>query len=158
MHPVIRKVCFLALFAAGCLTAGNSPYNKLDDQPPTVISIDPPIGGDAGTPIVRGGQIISITFSEQMNVDTLRPGIVIRNRDRQELPLSIQLESEPTPVSYRADSDAGPINIPMTVQLTSALPSGFDRGSYQLILRTLLIDRAGNSLESEFLGSFQVQF
>ena len=153
---MIRKLCFGALFVTGCLSAGSSQYGRLDDQPPTIVAIDPPMGGDAGVPQINGGQIISISFSEQMNVDTLRPGIVIRNKDRRELPLSILLESDPTPVSYTALADAGPRNIPMTVQITSATGS-FDRGAYQLILRTLLIDRAGNSLESEFLGAFIVK-
>ena len=145
------------LLLAGCLGIGSPLYPKLDDQPPRVLGIDPPMGGDAGVPVLAGGQVISITFSEQMNVDSLRPGIVIRNRERKELPLSLQLESEPTPVSYAADDDGGLRSLPMTVQIASA-GGGFDLGSYQLILRTLLIDRAGNSLESEFLGTFVVQF
>jgi hypothetical protein len=147
----------MVLFATGCLSPGRSPYDRLDDQAPTIVSIDPAMGGDAGVPTIRGGQIITITFDEQMNVDSLRPGIVVRNKDRRELPLSILLESEPTPISYMAGLDAGPNNIPMAVQVSSA-EGGFERGSYQLILRTLLIDRAGNSISSEFLGAFIVGF
>ncbi len=144
------------LLIAGCLSAGKSPYGKLDDQPPTVVSIQPPMGADAGMPPhINGGSFISITFSEQLDVESIRPGIVLRDKNRKELPLSIQLAADPTPVSYTATEDGGAQNIPMTVEITSAV-GPLDRGSYQLILRTLLIDRAGNSLESEFLGAFFV--
>lgn len=155
---MIRLLTAAALvLLAGCLSVGGPLFTKLDDQPPTVLAVAPPMGGDAGVPQVLGGQIISVTFSEQLNVDSLRPGIVVRNRALEELPLTLQLESEPSPVSYVAGEDGGPRNLPMTVQILSA-EGGYAPGPYQLILRTLLIDRAGNPLETEFVGEFVVHF
>ena len=72
-----RRIVLLALFATGCLSTGKAPYGKLDDQPPTVVSIVPAMGGDAGVPTINGGSFISITFSEQLDVDSIRPGIVV---------------------------------------------------------------------------------
>lgn len=138
---------------AGCLNPGESPYVKQDYQSPVVTSIVPAMGGDAGVPILTPSQFIVITFSEAMDLDSLRPGIVIRNKDRKEQALTIQVEPDQVrPVTSR-DND-----IPFSVNISAAEMSGFSTGGYQLILRTLLIDQQGNSLNSEFLGAFYVQF
>ncbi|GEM_PF-3357959 len=146
-------VAGLWLSLAGCLSPGAPLYGKLDEKSPRMTQIVPPIGGDAGLQSVAPKQFIVITFSEQMELDSLRAGIVVRNRDRREMPLTIQVEpSQIRPVTAQ-DPDGE-----FSVQISSAEPSGFVVGPYQLILRTLLIDQQGNGLDGEFLGAFYVQF
>jgi hypothetical protein len=139
--------------ATGCLSPGESPYIKQDYQSPVVLSIVPAMGGDAGVPILSPSQFIVITFSESMDLGSLRPGIVIRNKDRKEQPLNIQVEPDQVRRVTAVDTDS-----PFSVNISAAEASGFTTGGYQLILRTLLIDQQGNSLNSEFLGAFYVQF
>ncbi len=145
----------LALSLTGCLSPGETPYVKVDFSSPTLVSIAPAMGGDAGVPILSPAQFIVITFSEPMDLDSLRPGIVIRNKDRREQPLTIQVDpSQIRPVG----SGLMDMEPEFSVNISSAETSGFATGGYQLILRTLLIDQQGNSLNSEFLGAFYVQF
>ncbi len=140
------------LFLTGCLSAGESLYPKLDSLPPTLVEIVPSMGGDAGVPSLTPSQVIVLTFSEPMDLDSLRPGIVVRNKDRKEQPLTIRVAADQVrPITAR-DPD-----LPFSVQVSSADLSGFAVGSYQLILRTLLIDQQGNGLDGEFLGAFNVQ-
>ena len=141
---------FLALLA-GCLSPGGQQYELLDGTAPTIVSIVPPMGGDAGTPVVGPGQIIEVRFSEAMDLASLRPGIAIRNKERREQALTIQTEVADVKLTA-ADRD-----VAMTVRISSADPSGFATGGYQLFLRTLLIDQQGNGLGTEFLGGFFVQ-
>ena len=142
-----------ALLLTGCLSAGDSLYGKLDATPPRIASIIPPIGGDAGTQLLSPSQFILLTFSEPMDLDSLRAGIVIRNKDRKEQPLTIQVEVDQLRPITSKDPD-----IEFKVQISAADPGGFASGSYQLILRTLLIDQQGNGLDGEFLGAFFVGF
>lgn len=143
----------LLVLIAACNSPGESPYIKADFASPTIVTIVPKMGADAGVPILTPSQFITLTFSETMDLDSLRPGIVIRNKDRKEQPLTIQVD----PDQLRPVSAPDP-DVEFSVQISSAEPSGFATGGYQLILRTLLIDQQGNSLNGEFLGAFYVQF
>lgn len=149
----MKRAVFAALLLTGCLSPGQSLYEKLDSTSPKVVSISPPIGGDAGTVTLAPSQFVLITFSEPMDIDSLRAGIVVRNRDRKEQPLTIQVD----PSQIRPIQASDP-ETEFQVQISSADPSGFVSGPYQLILRTLLIDQQGNGLDGEFLGAFFVQF
>lgn len=145
--------------AAGCNSPGESLYGKLDAQPPRIVEIAPPMGGDAGVPSVTPSQFIVLTFSESMDLDSLRAGIVIRNKDRKEQPLTIQVDPDQIrPDNLGARDDGGTLDQPFKVQISAADPGGFATGAYQLILRTLLIDKRGNGLDGEFLAAFYVQF
>lgn len=148
-----RGLLLAPLLLAGCLSPGSPLYGKLDETSPHLAQIVPRIGGDAGLQSVAPKQFIVITFSEPMDLDSLRAGIVVRNRDRKEMPLTIQVEPSQLQPITAADPD-----IEFSVQISSAEPSGFVVGPYQLILRTLLIDQQGNGLDGEFLGAFYVQF
>jgi hypothetical protein len=148
-----RALPLLLAVLSGCLSPGDSLYGKLDFISPTVASISPPMGSDAGVVFVSPSQFIVLTFSEPMDIDSLRPGIVIRNKDRKEQPLTITVDPDQIRPITPSDPD-----VEFKVQISSADPAGFATGSYQLILRTLLVDQQGNSLNSEFLGAFYVQF
>ncbi len=150
---MIRVLPIAGLLLTGCLSAGEPLYGKLDATPPKIAAISPPMGGDAGVVFLTPSQFIVLTFSESMDLDSLRPGIVIRNKDRKEQPLTIQVDPDQIRPLTAKDMDAE-----FKVQISSADPSGFATGPYQLILRTLLIDQQGNGLDGEFLGAFYVQF
>ena len=147
------KLSIALLVLTGCLSIGEPLYGKLDPTAPKIAAISPPMGGDAGVPILTPNQFIVLTFSEPMDLDSLRPGIVIRNKDRKEQPLTIQVDVDQLRPITAKDPD-----VEFKVQISSAEMSGFATGGYQLILRTLLIDQQGNSLDGEFLGAFYVQF
>ncbi len=149
----MKAALALLLVITGCVSPGESLYEKLDAKAPKIAEISPPMGGDAGVPSLTPSQFIVLTFSETMDLDSLRPGIVIRNKDRKEQPLTIQVD-----VDQLLPVNAQDLDVPFKVQISSAEPSGFTTGAYQLILRTLLIDQQGNGLDGEFLGAFNVQF
>jgi hypothetical protein len=147
------------LMLTGCLSVGEPLYGKLDSTPPRIASIVPPMGGDAGVVFIAPSQFIVLTFSEPMDLDSLRAGIVVRNKDRLEQPLTIQVAPDQIrPLTVKAGEDGGQTEIDFSVQIGAADPAGFPTGAYQLILRTLLIDQRGNGLDGEFLGAFYVQF
>ena len=150
MRPLL---CAALVMLAGCLSVGEPLYGKLDPVHPTLLSSVPALGADAGTPTLTPSQFIVLTFSEPMDLDSLRPGIVIRNKDRREQPLTISVEVDQLQPIRASDPD-----IPFSVQISAADPAGFPVGAYQLILRTLLIDQQGNGLNSEVLAPFFVQF
>jgi hypothetical protein len=148
----VNKLALLLLLgAAGCLQPGAGPYGKLDETAPTLRRINPAMGGDAGVVRLLPQQFIELTFSEQMDLDSLRPGIVVRNTARREQLIEVSVE----PTTYAPDTPAD-LDVEMTVRVVSAQPDGFASGGYQLILRTLLLDRQGNPFEREFLGAFTV--
>lgn len=142
-----RAALLLVVAASACLEPGGALYDRADTTQPTVLFelMKPRIlGGDAGVPIVQAGQTIELPFSEQMDQDSLRPGIVIRiNPERNEIPLLIQA---PPP-------GAGTY----TVRIASA-EGTYISGVYTMQLRTLLIDSAGNSIPdgAELTGFFRV--
>ncbi|MBS1148617.1 MAG: hypothetical protein H6Q89_315 [Myxococcaceae bacterium] len=148
-----RALPLAMVVLTGCLSAGDPLYGKLDSTPPRIAAISPPMGGDAGVVYLTPSQFIVLTFSEPMELDSLRAGIVVRNRDRKEQPLTIQVDPDQLRPITAKDPD-----VEFKVQISSAEPSGFATGAYQLILRTLLIDQQGNGLDGEFLGAFYVQF
>ncbi len=142
----LRALAAAAALAAiaGCLSPGSPYYPVMDDKPPTVVSIDPPMGdtagGDGGVPTLTVGQIITITFSEPMDLDSIRPGIAIRDAGREEIPLLIAIDP-----SQRKGPTAADLDVDWPVHVTAA--NGFVPGVYQLILRPLLIDQQGNALQ-----------
>jgi hypothetical protein len=137
---------------------------EMDTKPPVVNSIVPAMGdqygGDGGIPTLTPGAIITITFSESMDVNSLRPGIAIRDANRVEQPLNIYVAPQ-----YLMTTNAQDLDFDFPVQVSS--PSGFTPGVYQLILRQLLIDQQGNMLTPAdpdggvpgiaFSATFQVQ-
>jgi hypothetical protein len=144
--PVKRPTALLLL--AACLEPGASLYDRADTTPPRVLFelSDPRIlGGDAGVPNVAPAQVIKLVFSEPMDPESLRPGIVVRiNPERNEIPLIIQ-----------APPTAG-----ATYEVRILPAEGTYRdATYTMQLRTLLIDVAGNPIADgpELTGFFRVQ-
>lgn len=141
------KRAVLALVAgSACLEPGVSLYPRADTEPPGVLyelMVPRILGPDAGTFYIAAGSTITLPFTEPMDPDSLRPGIVIRDAYMlNEIPLLIQ--APVTPAS------------PYFVRLSSA-ETTFKSGTYQMLLRTLLIDAAGNPLPDQLFGYFRVQ-
>ncbi|MFT3836531.1 MAG: Ig-like domain-containing protein [Myxococcaceae bacterium] len=140
------KRALLLLAFCGCLSTDKPTYQQMDTKRPKVSSISPGMGdqygGDGGIPTLTPGEIITITFSEPMDLESLRPGIAIRDINRVEQPLNIYVAPSvlATLGINQMDSDYS-----FPVQVSS--PSGLTPGSFQLILRELLIDQQGNTLE-----------
>ena len=90
----LLTACALLSFA-GCLDPGDPVLAVRDTDPPEVQSTDPA----ANAQIASDGSL-EITFSEYMDVRTLRPGIAVFY-GRDEVPLSITVPA-PTEESKRS--------------------------------------------------------
>ena len=143
----LRRAAILFVAGSACLEPGGALYEKADTTPPQVLfSLMKPqiLGPDAGVPLVQAGQTIELPFDEEMDPDSLRPGIVVRiNPERNEIPLTI-LAPPPGPGTY-------------IVRISSAEGS-FASAVYTMQLRSLLIDAAGNPITEgpELTGFFRV--
>ena len=143
----VRRRALVLLGLSSCLDPGGSLYDRADTDPPRVLfeNMKPRIlGGDAGVPTVAAGGTLELSFSEPMDPDSLRPGIVIRiNPARNEIPLLLQ--APPT------------VTGEYVVRISSA-EGTFVSGVYTMQLRTLLIDVAGNPIADgpELTGFFRV--
>lgn len=135
--------------ASGCLLPGEPSYARRDSTPPRVREVQPNVlAPDGGTPSVAANQVFAVIFTEQMDINSLRPGIAVLSAGtHEEQPLSL---TTPEPVVDEVDTD-----VPQTVQVAAA-SGAFLRGGYTLVLRTLLLDAQGNALESEHTGAFTV--
>lgn len=143
----MKRAALILLALSACLEPGVSLYDRADTvQPKVLFDLMKPriLGPDAGVPLVQAGQTIELVFSEEMDPDSLRPGIVVRiNPERNEIPLLIQAPPPGKGV--------------YTVRIASA-ENTFISGVYTMQLRTLLIDVAGNSIPEgpELTGFFRV--
>ncbi|MFY1826421.1 Ig-like domain-containing protein [Myxococcus fulvus] len=124
---------------SGCLEPGEAIYLPRDTVPPRVVSTAP--GG--GETLPRGGSL-RVTFSEAMDLRSLRPGFAVFS-GRDELPLV--LTAPPVP---ELDEDVERGDVPYTVE--AAFAEGVvltPNTQYTLVLRTVLTDYEGNPLSSE---------
>ncbi|MCP3103439.1 Ig-like domain-containing protein [Myxococcus sp. K15C18031901] len=124
---------------SGCLEPGDALYPARDTDPPDVVSTDP---GANGTLSVTG--TLRITFSEAMDVRTLRAGIAVFS-GRDEVPLTIT--APPVP---EVDEHVERGDVPYTVEAVPAEGSAFlPNSQYTLVLRDALTDYEGNPLAAE---------
>lgn len=142
MKRALLLACMLA--APACLDPGQPVYFLADITPPELL---PPENGttplfipDAGLRTVQAAAAIQLSFSEPLDVNSLRAGIVIR-KSGEELPLLIQA----SPQDFT----------PFTVRVASG-ENTFASGVHSMTLRTLLIDLAGNPIAEERTGFFIV--
>lgn len=135
MRRLLTACAFLSL--AGCLDPGDPVLGVRDTNPPKVVS---PVPGEA-VQIASNGTL-EITFSEFMDVRTLRPGITVL-ASSGEVPLTITV---PAPTEGD-DIEHG--DIPYTVKATATSGAFSPNASYTLVLRTILSDYEGNPLPEE---------
>ncbi|MBL8951001.1 MAG: Ig-like domain-containing protein [Myxococcaceae bacterium] len=143
----MKRLALALVALSACLEPGVSLYERADTEPPTLLfdMMNPRIlGPDAGALYIEGGSTITLPFSEPMDPDSLRPGIVVRDAYQlNEIPLRIEAPPVGTAGIY-------------TVRVSSAEMT-FASGTYSIQLRTLLIDAAGNPMVDQLSGFFRVQ-
>jgi len=137
MRRLLTACAVLSL--AGCLSPEDSVLDVRDTDPPEVQSTDPIANGE----IASDGSL-EVTFSEFMDVRTLRPGIAVFSAGREELPLTITV---PAPLEGEEDSERG--DVPYAVTVNAASGAFTANSSYTLVLRTILTDYEGNALTEE---------
>lgn len=137
MRRLLTACALLSL--TGCLDPGDPLLGVRDTTAPTVQSTDPAANGEIST-----DGTLNITFSEYMDVRTLRPGIaVFLGRDPNEVPLSITV---PAPTDGDEDVERG--DIPYTIMVKASQPFTAN-SSYLLVVRTSTTDYEGNPLANE---------
>lgn len=142
MRRLLTACALLSL--AGCLDPGDPVLAVRDTDPPEVQSTDPA----ANAQIASDGSL-EITFSEYMDVRTLRPGVAVFY-GRDEVPLTI---SVPAPTEGDEDVERGDIPYAVTVKATSGAFT--PNASFTLVLRTILSDYEGNTLTEEVRVPFR---
>jgi hypothetical protein len=115
-----------------------------DTTPPQVVSTDPVANGT-----IASDGTLNITFSEFMDVRTLRPGIAVFS-GREELPLHITV---PAPTEPDEDVERG--DIPYTVMVNAESGTFTANSLFTLVLRTSLTDYEGNPLVEEVRVPFR---
>jgi hypothetical protein len=130
------------LGSAACLSLGSSPLAPVDETAPSLVRLRPELRdpGDAGVLDIPVAGQIEIVFSEELDPDSLRAGISVRNKGL-EVPLNIV-----APAATKNPSDA---DREMTVTVSAAGNTGFPLGVSRLVLKTLLIDQQGNPIVLE---------
>jgi hypothetical protein len=136
MRHLLTACAFLGL--TGCLEVGDPLLAVRDTTPPTVQSTDP---GANGTIAADG--TLNITFSEFMDVRTLRPGIAVF-AGRDEVPLRVTV-----PPSNGIDENVERGDSPYTVMVNAESGSFTANSLFTLVLRTSLTDYEGNELIEE---------
>lgn len=132
------------LMLGGCLVPGDPLLAIRDIEPPRIESTAP----EANEMIAPDGTL-EITFSEFMDVRTLRPGIAVFS-GRDEVPLRILV---PAPAEGDEDTERG--DIPYTVTVNAEAGAFTANASYTLVLRTVLTDYEGNALLEEVRVPFR---
>ena len=136
MRRLLTACALLSL--TGCLDPGDPLLGVRDAKPPEVESTDP-----AANEQIASDGTLNITFSEYMDVRTLRPGIAVF-AGRDEVPLHITV---PAPSDGDEDVERG--DIPYTVMVNAEAGSFTANSTYTLVLRTILTDYEGNALTEE---------
>ncbi len=155
MRPAL-VICAAAAMLSGCLSPGDPIYPPVDRVQPKIVSVRPDLSG--GMAVLKATQLIEITFSEPMDISSLRPGLAVRNSKREEQ----QLDIRATASSTVADKD-----FEWKVQISSAA-GGFLPGAHVLVIHPFIVDQQGNSLltgdprpdggaQDDFLAAFTVQ-
>ena len=135
MRRLLTAWALLSL--TGCLDPGDPLLAERDTNAPRVESTDPAANGQIAT-----DGTLNITFSEYMDVRTLRPGVAVF-LGRDEVPLDITV---PAPAEGDEDVERGDISY--TVKVNASEPFAANAG-FTLVLRTVLTDYEGNALAEE---------
>ncbi|QSQ15157.1 Ig-like domain-containing protein [Myxococcus landrumensis] len=133
----------LAALAVTCLSAclepGDPIYPERDSVRPRVVSTEPGSGE-----VLAAGAPMRITFSEAMDVRSLRPGIAVFT-GRDEVPLTLTAPEVP-----ELDANVERGDVPYIVEAVASEGSPLlPDTQYTLVLRDVLTDFEGNPLGSE---------
>jgi hypothetical protein len=140
--PVMRRLltaCAFLSLSAGCLEPGDPLLAVRDTDPPEVQSTKPQANGQ-----IAPDEPLEITFSEFMDVRTLRPGIAVFS-GRNEVPLTITV---PEPSEGDEDTERG--DFPYVVTVRAASGAFTPNSPYTLVLRRMILtDYEGNPFIEE---------
>jgi hypothetical protein len=142
MRRLLTACAFLSL--AGCLEPGDPVLAVRDTDPPEVQATKPSANGQ-----IASDAALEITFSEFMDVRTLRPGIAVFS-GRDEVSLNITV---PAPSAGDEDIERG--DLPYVVTVRAGAGSFSPNSSFTLVLRTILTDYEGNALTEEVRVPFR---
>jgi hypothetical protein len=143
MRRLLTACAFLSL-SAGCLAPGDPLLAVRDTDPPELQSTKPLADGQ-----IASDEALEITFSEFMDLRTLRPGIAVFS-GRNEVPLTITV---PEPPEGEEDTECGDFPYVVTVRATSGAFT--PNSAYTLVLRTILSDYEGNPFIEEVRVPFR---
>lgn len=135
------------LSLSGCLDPGDPLLGVRDTDPPEVSSTDPEANGT-----IASDGTVEVTFSEFMDVRTVRPGIAVFS-GRDEVALLITV---PTPSDGDEDIERG--DLPYAVTVNAEGGTFTANTSFTLVLRTILTDYEGNALTEEVRVPFRTGF
>ncbi|MFL5349871.1 MAG: Ig-like domain-containing protein [Hyalangium sp.] len=144
MRHLLTACAFLGL--TGCLEVGDPLLAVRDTTPPTVQSTDPGANATIGS-----DGTLKITFSELMDVRTLRPGIAVFS-GRDEVPLRITVPSD---TGIDENVERGDFSETVMVNAESDSGSFTANSAFTLVLRTSLTDYEGNALVEEVRVPFR---
>jgi hypothetical protein len=145
MRYLLTACALLSL--SGCLDPGDPLLAVRDTDPPEVESTNPEAGGT-----IAPDATLEITFSEFMDVRTLRPEIaVFSGRDEVALRITVPAPSE-------GDEDVERGDLPYTIMVNADAGTFEANTSYTLVLRTVLTDYEGNPLTEEVRVPFSTSF
>lgn len=144
MRHLLTACAFLGL--AGCLEVGDPLLAVRDTTPPTVQSTDPGANATIGS-----DGTLKVTFSELMDVRTLRPGIAVFS-GRDEVPLRIIVPSDTS-----VDENVERGDFSETVMVNADAEDGHFPANalLTLVLRTSLTDYEGNAVVEEVRVPFR---
>lgn len=129
-------VAFALLGGAACLEPGRPVLATLDNDPPELISSDPPPGGTFD----KAG-FIFLTFSERMDERSLRPGIWLFE-GKERVPVLVQI---PPDNGLGVPEASEQSDVAYTVKVGGESPLKANT-KYLLVLDRVLTDSEGNML------------
>jgi hypothetical protein len=146
MRSLLTACALLSL--SGCLDPGDPLLAVRDTDPPEVESTNLE---DTGS--IASDGTLEITFSEFMDVRTLRPGIaVFSGRDEVALRITVPPPSE-------GDEDVERGDLPYTVMVNAEAGAFTANADHTLVLRDMVLtDYEGNALTEEVRVPFRTSF
>ncbi len=143
------SLLILSLIWVGCLDASHGDLAYKDTLAPTVQSTNP-----APNATIARTAVISITFSEAMDIRTLGVGIQL-SKAGTAVPLVLGVPS-PDELPQTSENRDLPYTVSASPVAGSFEPSVGSALDYLLILNTLLTDQAGNALAAPVQIRFSV--
>jgi hypothetical protein len=150
---VRRALLLPLLFASGCLEPGK-PYLSYEDQaPPTLVS-SRPTRGTTVDDLLKANEPVTLVFSEELDVRSLRPGISVR-RGGQEVDIVVFAQGDGGVATNTYDFTGRDKPYSVGVKRANGLNWEVGTPSYIVRLNTLLIDTEGNAIEEQIDLRFQ---
>lgn len=143
----------LLVITPGCLEPAK-PYLAYEDQvPPTLVQSRPTRGATVDD-LLKANEPVTLVFSEELDVRSLRPGISVR-RGGVELDIEVFAQGDGGVAANTYDFTGRDKPYSVGVKRVNGLRWDVGTPSYTVRLNTLLIDTEGNALEEQIDLRFQ---